>query len=100
MQNRQRTLWRSISRSGYIYLFLLPTLLFLLVFQVYPILNSVYTSFTDLSMVAQGCQSAYNLDGGSSSTVVLNNQKINALSTGKTRQISDIIYFASATGAQ
>lgn len=51
MQNRDRTLWRSISRSGYIYLFLLPTLLFLLVFQVYPILNSVYTSFTDLSMI-------------------------------------------------
>jgi len=44
----------------------------------------------------QGCINAYNLDGGSSSTVVLNNQKINALSTGKTRQLSDIIYFATA----
>ena len=51
-------------------------------------------------MLKQGCSNAYNLDGGSSSTIVLNNQKINALSTGKTRQISDIIYFASAAGAQ
>lgn len=51
MQNRQRMLWRSVGQSGYIYLFLLPTLLFLLLFQIYPILNSVYTSFTDLSMI-------------------------------------------------
>lgn len=47
-----------------------------------------------------GCVAAYNLDGGSSSTVVLNNRKINALSTGKTRQLSDILYFASAVAAQ
>ena len=46
------------------------------------------------------CICAYNLDGGSSSTVVLNNQKINALSTGKTRMVSDIIYFASAIPAK
>ena len=51
-------------------------------------------------LTAQGCVNAYNLDGGSSSTVVLNNRKINALSTGKTRPLSDIIYFASAAGAQ
>ncbi|MEG0864635.1 MAG: phosphodiester glycosidase family protein [Clostridia bacterium] len=42
-----------------------------------------------------GCQVAYNLDGGSSSTMVLNNKKINALSTGKTRSICDILYFAT-----
>lgn len=48
----------------------------------------------------QGCTFAYNLDGGSSSTVVLNNRKINALSTGKTRLLSDIIYFASAVPTQ
>lgn len=38
---------------------------------------------------------AYNLDGGSSSTIVLNNKKINALSSGKTRSVSDIIYFGT-----
>ncbi|NLV59412.1 MAG: phosphodiester glycosidase family protein [Clostridiales bacterium] len=48
----------------------------------------------------QGCINAYNLDGGSSATVVLNNKKINALSTGKIRPLSDIIYFASAAAAQ
>lgn len=42
-----------------------------------------------------GCINAYNLDGGSSSTVVLNNQKINALSTGKIRPVGDCIYFAT-----
>ena len=41
-------------------------------------------------------QNAYNLDGGSSSTIVFNGAKINGLSTGKVRQISDIIYFATA----
>ena len=47
-----------------------------------------------------GCINAYNLDGGSSSTVVLNNKKINALSSGKTRSICDILYFATAIQAK
>lgn len=42
-----------------------------------------------------GVQNAYNLDGGSSSTMVLNNEKINALSTHKVRSICDILYFAT-----
>lgn len=42
-----------------------------------------------------GVQNAYNLDGGSSSTLVLNNKKINSLSTGKTRYIGDILYFVT-----
>lgn len=42
-----------------------------------------------------GCVTAYNLDGGSSSSVVLNYEKINALSTGKVRQVSDCIWFAT-----
>ena len=44
----------------------------------------------------QGCVNAYNLDGGGSATVVFNGSKINALSTGKMRQLCDIIYFATA----
>ena len=43
-----------------------------------------------------GPVNAYNLDGGSSSTVVLNNKKINALSTKKQRSINDILYFVTA----
>jgi len=47
-------------------------------------------------MAGLNCQNAYNLDGGSSSTMVMNNKKINALDTGKVRQVCDIVYFATA----
>ena len=54
----------------------------------------------DLLEMAQMCkemgmENAYNLDGGSSSTVVLNSRKINSLSTGKHREVGDCIWFAS-----
>ncbi len=52
--------------------------------------------FADLVASFEGIENAYNLDGGSSSTIVFGNKKINGLSSGKMRQISDIIYFASA----
>jgi len=42
-----------------------------------------------------GCINAYNLDGGSSSTIALNYRKINALSSGKIRLVGDCIYFAT-----
>ena len=47
-----------------------------------------------------GVQQAFNLDGGSSATVVLNNEKINSLSTGKVRSIGDIVYFITAVPAE
>lgn len=40
-----------------------------------------------------GCEKAYNLDGGQSATVVMDNQVLNYV---KQRQTSDIIYFATA----
>lgn len=49
---------------------------------------------TELCM-DMGMINAYNLDGGSSSTIVLNNEKINSLSTGKVRQVGDCIWFAT-----
>ena len=42
-----------------------------------------------------GCINAYNLDGGSSSSVALNYRKINALSSRKNRPVGDIIYFCT-----
>lgn len=42
-----------------------------------------------------GVQNAYNLDGGSSSTIVINNKKVNSLSTHKVRAIGDILYFVT-----
>lgn len=40
-----------------------------------------------------GCKMAYNLDGGRSATLVMNDQLINEVSE---RRVSDIIYFATA----
>ena len=42
-----------------------------------------------------GAINAYNLDGGSSSTIALNNRKINALSSNKERPVGDMIYFCT-----
>lgn len=46
-------------------------------------------------MLGLGVQTAYNLDGGGSTTMVFNGGKINALSTSKNRSVSDIVYFCS-----
>ena len=43
-----------------------------------------------------GCIRAYNLDGGQTSTVVMNNEVLNNISYGSQRLISDIFYFATA----
>ncbi len=42
---------------------------------------------------------AYNLDGGSSSAMLLGSEKLNALSTRKIRPICDILYFATLVPA-
>lgn len=61
--------------------------------------NSGSVGFDLLQMAALckelGCVNAYNLDGGSSSTIVLNNEKINALSSKKIRPVGDCIFFAT-----
>lgn len=44
---------------------------------------------------AFGMKNAYNLDGGSSCTVILNNEKINSPSNPKRREVGDCIYFAT-----
>lgn len=43
-----------------------------------------------------GCTQAYTLDGGQTATTVVNNRVINHVSYGSERNISDIIYFATA----
>lgn len=43
--------------------------------------------------VEQGCQTAYNLDGGGSATLIINGEKINKSSGSRERDVSDIIYF-------
>lgn len=43
-----------------------------------------------------GCRQAYALDGGQTTTIVLNNQVMNHVNYGSERRISDILYFATA----
>lgn len=43
--------------------------------------------------VQEGCQIAYNLDGGGSTSLVLNGERINRSSGSRERDVSDIVYF-------
>lgn len=51
--------------------------------------------FAELVASFEGVQNAYNLDGGSSSTMVFKGDKVNAPNNPKRRPLNDIIYFAS-----
>ena len=46
-------------------------------------------------MHEQGCQQAYNLDGGNSALMVFGGENYSAKSFGAERSVSDIIYFAT-----
>ena len=48
------------------------------------------------SLQDMGIPTAYTLDGGQTATIVMNNRVINTVSYGAEREISDIIYFATA----
>lgn len=52
--------------------------------------------FSELVASFEGVQNAYNLDGGSSTTMVFRNDKVNSPNNPKRRPLCDIIYFASA----
>ena len=47
-------------------------------------------------IVEFGCDMAYTLDGGQTATMVMNDQLMNRPSYDSERDISDIIYFATA----
>ena len=48
------------------------------------------------NLLKLGIPTAYALDGGQTAAIVMNNQLINNVSYGAQREISDIIYFATA----
>lgn len=48
------------------------------------------------SMLARGCEKAYTLDGGQTAVTIWNGQLVNPVQFGWERQVSDILYFATA----
>ena len=52
-------------------------------------------SFTN-QVEKMGCKDVYTLDGGQTGVIAMNDKLINAVHFGTQRQISDIIYFATA----
>ena len=44
----------------------------------------------------KGCPTAYTLDGGQTATIIMNDHIFNRVGYGNERQVSDIIYFATA----
>ena len=48
------------------------------------------------NLLQMGIPTAYALDGGQTATIVMDNEVINTISYGFQREISDIIYFATA----
>ena len=63
--------------------------------------ESRYSNYPTLHTFAKriqefGCEKAYTLDGGQTATIVMNDKLINRVSYGAQRQISDIVYFATA----
>ena len=51
-------------------------------------------------MLKRGCWKAYALDGGQTATTVFGGQLINPVQFGQEKEISDVIYFASAHGGE
>jgi len=47
-------------------------------------------------LMTLGVENAYNLDGGNSTAIIFNGEKINAIQNKHHRKLSDIIYFATA----
>lgn len=52
------------------------------------------------NLLTMGIPTAYALDGGQTATIVMDNRVINSVSYGSEREISDIIYFATAMSGE
>ena len=52
------------------------------------------------AMIRKGCRKAYALDGGQTATTVFGGKLVNPVQFGQEKEISDIIYFASALGGE
>lgn len=51
-------------------------------------------------VLSLGVENAYNLDGGDSTMLIFKGEKINDVENPKTRDLADIIYFASSANAE
>lgn len=54
MQQKKKNLSKEMRQNTFLYFMILPTLLYLLIFQIYPIIDSVRISFTNLSFLKPG----------------------------------------------
>ncbi len=61
-----------------------------------PYRNAATTSQLAAELARRGVDKAYTLDGGQTATIVMNDQVINSVEFGFQRNISDIMYFATA----
>lgn len=58
--------------------------------------NAATVNDVALELQRRGVEYAYTLDGGQTATIVLNDRVINSVEFGAQRNISDILYFATA----
>ena len=61
--------------------------------------NQTIHEFTD-NLMLLGCQKAYTLDGGNTAAIAMDGKLINRTAFGYQRNLSDIIYFATAIPEQ
>ena len=59
---KSKTLVLDIKKNAFAYMFILPTILYLIVFQLYPLIESVRLSFTDLSFIRPGSGKYIGID--------------------------------------
>lgn len=62
IQAGKRSVLAEIARNRFAYLLIAPTVLYLLLFQMYPLVESIRISFTDLSLIKPGSGSYIGLE--------------------------------------
>ena len=70
--------------------------LMLVIGCIWPSTLGCYIEDEQNIMILKGCENAYALDGGQTAEIVWKNKMYNLVDFGEEREVSDIIYFATA----
>lgn len=70
--------------------------LLLVIGCIWPSTLGCYIEDEQNIMILKGCENAYALDGGQTAEIVWKNKMYNLVDFGEEREVSDIIYFATA----